>query len=48
MGNQHQGGSYEEHHASLCVDAECTVKKNRSTLDGSEHPFAAALLQQEN
>lgn len=48
MGNQHQGGSYEEHHASLSTDTECTVKKSRSTLDGIQHPFVAALLQQEN
>ena len=48
MGNQHQGGWYEELRASLSADSEYTVKKNRSTLDGSEHPFVAALLQQED
>jgi len=43
-----KGGTYEECHTSLCVGAECAVKKDSSTLDGSEHPFVAALLQQED
>ena len=48
MGNQHHRNSSEEYHASLCADAECTVKKNHVILDGSEQPFVVALLQQEN
>ena len=48
MGNQHQGDCMKNTTQSLCDDAECTVKKDSSTLDRSEHPFVAALLQQEN
>jgi hypothetical protein len=37
---------YEERDASLCADAQCTVKKNSSTLDWSKPPFVEALFQQ--
>lgn len=48
MGYRHQGGSHEERDASLCADAECTVKKNSSTLDRSKPPFVETLIQQED
>jgi len=43
-----EGGSYEEHYASLCAGVECTIKKNRTTLDRWQYPFIAALFQQED
>jgi hypothetical protein len=48
MGHRHQGGSYEERDTSLCADAQCTVKKNSSTLDRNKSPFVEALFQQED